>query len=444
MNRMITKQKNEDLHYMSSVSEAMLEQTPKGAQLLLWALLAFILLAIIWANWASLDEISRGDGEIIPSKQLQVVQNLEGGIVSEILVAEGDIVEKGQVLLRIDDTRFASTFKESKVREIELQAKAARLHAEAERQPFTAPANFPEEYAAMLAQEQTLYIARKNELAASQAVLQQQIEQKKQELLQAESKRTQLSRSLSLLQKELKITEPLLAEGVISEVEFLRLKRQVNDLAGEMDSIRLSMPIINSTLSEAEKKLAEVEVQFISQARSELNETLSEASRLKETLSGMQDRITRTEVRSPIKGTVKQLLINTVEGVVQPGDELVNIVPWEDTLLVEAKLKPSDIASVKVNQSAVVKVSAYDFSIYGGVGASVIFVSPSTILDDKGEPHYIVRLKTDKPYIGKDETRLPLMTGMTVSVDILTGKKTVMDYLLKPILKARNKALTER
>lgn len=441
---MTHKNNQEDLHYMSSVSEAMLEQTPRGAQLLLWALLAFMLLAIVWANWATLDEISRGNGEIIPSKQLQVVQNLEGGIVSEILVAEGDVVEKGQVLLRIDDTRFASTFKESKVRDIELQAKAIRLRAEAERKPFEVPENFPEEFASMIHQEQTLYVARKNELAATQAVLEQQIEQKRQELLQAESKKTQLSRSLNLLQKELRITEPLLSEGVISEVEYLRLKRQVNDLAGELDGIRLSIPIINSTLSEAEKKLAEVEVQFISQARSELNETLSEASRLKETLGGMQDRITRTEVRSPIKGTVKQLLINTIEGVVQPGDELVNIVPWEDTLLVEAKLKPSDIANVKVNQAAVVKVSAYDFSIYGGVDALVTFVSPSTVLDDEGEPHYIVRLKTNHPFIGKDEKKLPLMTGMTVSVDILTGKKTVMDYLLKPILKARDKALTER
>ena len=158
----------------------------------------------------------------------------------------------------------------------------------------------------------------------------------------------------------------------------------------------------------------------------------------------MQDRITRTEVRSPVKGTVKQLLINTVEGVIQPGDELINIIPWEDTLLVEAKLKPSDIAQVSAGQKAIIKVSAYDFSIYGGVGAEVSFVSPSTVLDEEGLPHYIVRLKTDKPYIGNEKTLLPLISGMTVGVDILTGKKTVMDYLLKPILKGKSRALTER
>ena len=441
MNQKLSK---DDLLYMPSVSEAMMEQAPKGARLLLWSMLVFVAMAIAWANWATLDEISRGDGEIIPSKQLQVVQNLEGGIISEILVSEGDLVERGQVLLRIDDTRFASLFKENKVRELELLAKATRLKAEAAAKPFSIPADFPSEYNSLILQEQTLHVARNNELKATLGILAQQVDQKRQELRQAQSKRTQLSRSYRLLNKEVDITQPLVAEGVISEVEFLRLRRQVNDLRGELDGIRLSIPRIESSLSETEKKLDEVELQFISVARAELNEVLSEAARLKESLGGMQDKISRTEVRSPVKGTVKQLLINTVEGVIQPGDELINIIPWEDTLLVEAKLKPSDIAQVSAGQRAVIKVSAYDFGIYGGVDAEVSFVSPSTILDEDGMPHDIVRLKTDRPYIGKDKALLPLISGMTVSVDIMTGKKTVMDYLLKPILKGKNRALTER
>lgn len=438
------KTSKDDLVFMSSVSEAVLEQTPKGAQLLLWCVALFFTIALVWANWATLDEISRGEGEIIPSKQLQVVQNLEGGIISEILVSEGELVEKGQVLMRIDDTRFASSFKENKVREMELLAKAARLKAEASGEPFKAPANFPETFLNLIEQEQTLYQARKNELTANLAVLGQQVEQKRQELLQAESKKTQTSRSYSLLRQEMRITEPLVAEGVISEVEFLRLKRQVNDLAGELDGIRLSIPRIQSSLNETQKKLDEAELQFISMARAELNETLSEAARLKEALGGMQDRITRTEVRAPVKGTIKQILINTVEGVIQPGDTLLNIIPWEDTLLVEAKIRPSDIAQVNKGQKAIIKVSAYDFSIYGGVGAEVFFISPSTVLNEEGDPFYIVRLKTDKPYVGQENEKLPLITGMTVSVDILTGEKTVMDYILKPILKAKSRALTER
>lgn len=433
-----------DLKYMSSVSEAMLEQTPAAARLLLWVMVLFVAIAIAWAANAPLDEISRGPGEVVPSRQLQVVQNLEGGIISDILVAEGDLVEKGQVLLRIDATRFASSFNENKVREFELVAKAARLTAEAEGKEFAAPDDFPAEYRSTLDQERTLYRARKSELRANLDVLGQQVEQKKQELRQAKSKRSQLSGSYSLLRKELKITEPLFKEGVISEVEYLRLRRQVNDLSGELRDIRLSMPRIESTIAETQKKLDEATFRFESLARQELNETTSEIARLQEALDGMQDRITRTEVKAPVKGTVQQLLVNTIEGVVQPGDELLNIVPWEDRLLIEAELKPSDIANVTVGLPAVVKVSAYDFSIYGGVDARVAFVSPSTVLDEEGEPHYIVRLEADKPYVDGELKQLPLMTGMTVSVDILTGEKTVLDYLLKPILKARNAALTER
>ena len=433
-----------DLHYMSSVSEAMLEQAPTGAKWLLWSVAVFVLIAIFWANWAQLDELSRGEGEIIPSQQLQVIQNLEGGIVAEILIKEGELVEKGQVLLRIDDTRFSISFKENKVRELELIAKAARLRAESEGLDFVVPEDFPYEFESLIRQERSLYDARKRELFANVTVFDQQLRQKQQELVQAKSKRSQLSNSYSLLRQERDLTAPLVKDGVVSEVEYLRLKRQVVDLAGELNNIRLSLPRIESSLDETRGLLQEAKLKFQSVARSELNETLSETARLKEALTGMQDKLRRTEVTSPVKGTIKELLFNTVNGVVQPGDEILNIVPWEDTLLVEAKLRPSDIAKVRPGQVAIIKVSAYDFGIYGGVDAIVSTVSPSTVTNEKDEPFYIVRLTTEQPYIEKDDTRLPLIAGMTVSVDILTGKKTVMDYLLKPILKAKQSALTER
>ena len=441
---MSSKVEIKDLRYMSSVSEAMLEQAPTGAKYLLWSVAFFILLAILWANWAQLDELSRGEGEIIPSKLLQVIQNLEGGIVAEILVQEGQLVEKGQLLLRIDDTRFSSSFKENKVRELELIAKAVRLRAESAGLEFLAPTDFPYEFEALIRQERSLYEARQRELNANVVVFEQQLQQKLQELVQAKSKASQLSRSYSLLRQERDMTAPLVRDGVVSEVEYLRLKRQVVDLSGELNNIRLSLPRIESSLAETRGMLREAKLKFQSIARSELNETLSEAARLREALTGMQDKLSRTEVTSPVKGVIKELLFNTVNGVVQPGDEILNIVPWEDTLLVEAKLRPSDIAKVQVGQSAVIKVSAYDFGIYGGVDAVVSNVSPSTVTNEKGEPFYIVRLTTEKPYIEKDGAHLPLIAGMTVSVDIMTGKKTVMDYLLKPILKARQKALTER
>ncbi|MBV1787228.1 HlyD family type I secretion periplasmic adaptor subunit [Marinobacterium sp. D7] len=435
--------KPEDLGYTSSISEAMLEQAPRGASALLWTIALFILAAGVWANWATLDEITRGDGEIIPSRQLQVVQNLEGGIVSEILVHEGDLVDKGQVLMRIEDKRFVSSVKESEVRLYELMAKAARLHAEANGESMAMPEDFPDKYKYLLNQEVNLFATRQQELKANLAVLGQQRDQRRQELREAQARQDQVRRSYDLLLQEMKITEPLLSEGVISEVEYLRLKRQVNDLRGELSSIELSLPRIQSSIEEIEQKLSEMELQFRNTARAELNEVLAERARLQETFSGMQDRIQRTEVRAPIKGTVKQLLINTIDGVVRPGDPLLNIVPWEDKLLIEARIRPSDIGQLRVGQPAVVKVSAYDFAIYGGLPAKLIYISPSTIIDEKDETFYVVRLETENPFLGENNS-LPLMAGMTVSVDIVTGEKTVMQYLLKPITKARQRALTER
>ena len=435
--------RSEDLDYANSVNQAILEQAPRGATLLLWAMALFLTAAVVWANWAELDEVVRGQGEIIPSKQLQVVQNLEGGIVSEILVREGDLVEAGQVVMRIEDQRFSSSVRENEVRYFELAAKLARLKAEADGAEYQSPNAMPAEYRSLEVEELALMRARADELASNLEVLTSQQSQKQQELIEAKSRLTQVSDSYQLLLRELEITEPLLKEGVISEVEFLRLKRQVNDLKGERSSIQLSLPRVEASVAEIEKRIKELGHQFKSTARSEYNELLAEQTRLEQALSGMQDRMRRTEVRSPLKGTVKEVMVNTVDGVVKPGDSLISVVPWEDKLIVEAKLSPADIGHLRVGQKAVVKVSAYDFSIYGGAPANLNYISASTFLNEKEEAYFLVRLETENSYLNEQQKLLPLMAGMTVSVDVLTGKKTVMDYLLKPILKAKNSALRE-
>lgn len=442
MSGSIRKLKQEDLAYIDSVNEAILEKTPRGASLLLWLSVLFVAAAIGWAYWAELDELVRGEGEIIPSKQLQVVQNLEGGIVSEILVREGDLVEEGQVLLRIEDKRFSSSVEENEVRYYELLAKSTRLQAESGGEEFAVLDEFPDRYQSFINAERRLYDSRLQELNANQSVLSEQLSQRRQELIEAESRLEQVRSSYQLLLKELNITQPLLAEGVISEVEFLRLRRQVNDLKGERSSIELSLPRIRSAVEELISKQGEMELQFRNIARAELNETRAELSRMDLTLTGMQDRISRTEVRAPVKGTVKELLINTVDGVVRPGDELLNIIPWEDKLLIEARIRPSDIGRLSVGQNATVKVSAYDFSIYGGMDAVLTYISASTFLTEQNEAYYLVRLETETPFLDKDQT-LPLIAGMTVGVDVLTGKKTLLNYILKPIIKAKSNALTE-
>lgn len=440
---MSEKLKPEDLAYINSVNEAILEKTPRGASLLLWVMALFIIAAIAWAYWAELDELVRGQGEIIPSRQLQIVQNLEGGIVSEILVREGDLVEEGQVLMRIEDKRFSSSVKENQLRYYELMAKAARLQAEAEGTGYKAPAGLPPEYSMLADQERSLLDSRLQELEANQVVLTKQLNQRQQELVEAQSRLEQVRRSYDLLLQELNITEPLLKEGVISEVEYLRLRRQVNDLRGERTSIELSLPRIGSAIDEIASKQSEMVLQFRNLARKELNEVLAEATRMTELLSGMQDRIRRTEVTAPLKGTVKELSINTIDGVVRPGDQLLTLVPWEDKLLIEAHIRPSDIGRLRVGQEANIKVSAYDYSIYGGMNATLTFISPSTFLNDRKEAYYLVRLETESPYLDAEHEKLPLIAGMTVSVDIMTGKKTLLNYLLKPIIKAKTIALTE-
>lgn len=329
--------------------------------------------------------------------------------------------------------------------ELELKARAVRLDAEANDTPFSMPTDFSSEYRKLIEQELSLYESRQDELASNLEVLTRQRQQREQELVEANSRADQLRRSYGLLLRELRISAPLVKEGVISEVEHLRLRRQVNDLRGEISGMELSVPRIEAAISEIEQRQQELELQFRNRAREELNEVVAEQVRLQQALSGMQDRISRTEVRAPIRGTVKQLMINTIDGVVKPGDPLLSIVPFEDKLLVEARIKPSDIANIRQGQAAVVKVSAYDFAIYGGLDARVVFISPGTIMDPEARlPYYLVRLETDKPYLGAESSPLPLMAGMTVGVDILTGRKTVMHYLLKPINRATERALTER
>ena len=438
-----SKPNAQDLAFVNSVNEAILEQSPRGASLLLWFAVLFFVVAIGWASWATLDELVRAEGEIIPSQQLQIVQNLEGGILSEVLVAEGDTVESGQVLMRIVDQRFASSVRENEVRFWELAVKIARLQAESQGAEYRPVEGLPEEFITLELDEQRLMDARSKELDTNQEVLSAQLQQRKQELIEARDRLQQVSNSYQLLQRELAITEPLFAEGVIAEVEVLRLKRQVSDLKGERSAISLSLPRIESSVVEMEQRLSEMRFTFQSVARSEYNELLAERSRLSEMLGGMQDRIRRTEVRSPLNGTIKELMLNTRNAVVKPGDPLLSIVPIEDRLLVEAKFAPADIGHLEIGQQARMKVSAYDFSIYGGAKGTLNYLSPSTFLNEQGEAYYLARFALEDEYLDADNQRLPLMAGMTVGVDVLTGKRTVLDYLMKPILKARSMALTE-
>ncbi len=434
---------NRDITYMSSAAGAVLEQSPRGGQQLLWSIALFFVVMVIWAALAEVDKFTRGEGKVIPSSYVQVVQNLEGGILAELHVREGQVVKANQPLLRIDDTRFSSSQREAKVTLEQLKAKIARLDAEAEGELFVIE-EFADIDSHALQEELAVYSSRQLELKSRNQVLIEQIQQKKQELSELGAKRNQIGRSLELLESELTMTRPLADQGAISKVELLRLERQVNDLQGELEAAVLAMPRAESSLEEARQKLSNGELAFKAEAQKERSEIASELSRLMETRGALEDRVQRTLVRSPVAGTVKQLMVNTIGGVIQPGMDIVEIVPIEDKLLVEARVRPADIAFLHPGQKAKVKFTAYDFSIHGGLDGEVVHISPDTIVNEKDESFYLVRVETAASFLGSESQALPIIAGMTASVDVLTGKKTVLDYLLKPILKTKQLALKER
>ena len=351
----------------------------------------------------------------------------------------------GQVLLTIDDTRFDSSLQESRLRELGLKAKSIRLQAEAD--GADALPEFPDTINAALpglfAQEQKLFDDRRRELEANRRILSEQVAQKTQAIAELRSRSSRLERSLGLSQKELNVTRPLQAQGAVSEVEVLRLQRQVNDLRGELDEAVLSIPRAEAELAEVEQRRVELDAGFRKEARAELSEVSAELSSLSAGNVALEDRVRRTQVRSPIRGVVKSLQVRTVGGVVQPGMDLVEVVPVGESLLVEARVLPRDIAFLSPGLPAKVKLTAYDFAIYGGLSAQVEHISADTFVDEKGEAYYLVRVRTDAPELVKDGKAFSIIPGMTAEVDILVGEKSVLSYILKPVLRARASALRE-
>ena len=434
----------DDVRYMPETYAAEVETLPTSIHAILWVAALFILSAIIWANFATVDQMTHAQGQVIPSSQLQTVQNLEGGILSEVLIKEGDRVKKGQTLMRLDPTRFASSYDESQFGAYALMADIARLKAEIANKPFTAPEGFPASHINLIDNERQLYAARQQELKSSLEILNQQVAQQKQALAELQSKENKLQRNADLARQQLAMTEPLVKTGAVSRVDLLHLKVQVNDSQGELDSVRLSIPKARAAIAEAEEKVSEKIQQFHREAQSDLNDAQTKLSRLTISNVALKDRVTRTDVRSPVDGTIKQIMVTTRGAVIQPGMDLVSIVPSDDTLLVEAKVRPRDIAFIHPGQQATVKLTAYDFSIYGGLDAVLELISADTISDDRGNRYFKIQVRTRKNHLGTDANPLPIIPGMIATVDIKTGEKTVMDYLLKPLKRAEANAMTER
>lgn len=427
--------------FMQDADSIIIQQEPLRARILLYALFGTCFLFILWASLVHVDEITKGEGKVIPLQQLQVLQSLDGGIVTDILVTEGQVVKEGQVLLQIDTTRFESSVKENRSLYLSLVAKAARLRAIGEGKPFVPPPEAVKEDPATAAEEQRLYQAANSELEAQVSIARQQLAQRGQEQAEANARQRQAAQAYESSMKELTVTRPLLASGAVSEVELLRLERDVSRFKGERDVASAQIARTQGAINEANRKIQEVELMARNTASKELSETMARLNSLIQSGTGLADKVKQSAIRSPVRGTVKRLLVNTVGGVVQPGRDIVEVVPLEGKLILEAKVAPKDIAFLAPGQKAVVKFTAYDFSVYGGLDGKLEHIGADSVTDERGNTFYTVRVSTANAALSGGQ---PIIPGMVAEVDIITGKKTILSYLLKPVLRARQSAFTER
>ena len=433
-----------DYEFMNSLSAAILNKTPSRISRVIKIWLITIFAFIIWASFAEVDEITRGDGKVIPYSKNQIIQNLEGGIVESILVKEGDSVKKGQIILKINNTTSVASAETNKLKYQELLAKKLRLYAQAHNLPFKAIQTDDPELKRQIQLAKELYNSKKREYLAKDRAIVEQIEQKKQELREAKAKIRNLKKSLAYVNEEIAMTAPMVKQGVKSKVDFLKLKREANGIQNDIEATKLSLPRLKSAIEEYRQKRIEAKELYINSAKKELNEVTSQMAQLKAQQIEFTDKVNRTMVKSPVDGIVQKLFINTIGGVVKPGADLVEIVPTNDKLLLEIKIKPSDIAFIHPGATASVKISAYDYSIYGGLTGKVVNISPDTITDKKDNTFYLIYIETEKNHLGTDEHPLKIIPGMVAKVDIVTGKKTIMQYILKPILKSKQYVFSER
>ncbi len=438
---------SEDLRYMPDVEAAVRRRGNRFAYALTVMTFVFIVTMLTWAHYAVLEEVTRGEGTVIPSSKTQVIQNLEGGILAEVLVREGDIVEKGDILVRIDNTAAQASFRDLQSQYFVLLASIARMEAELDNRELVMPEEVLQEAPTAAVNQTALFKLQQAQLSAQIRVLKSQAAQRKQEIKEMRSRSHQLQRSLDLAQQELAITQPLVNKGVLPRLDLIRIQREMTELEGERSAIRLAIPRLVTAVAEAEQRIEELVLATKADVSIELNQTRAELKSVTETLFAGKDRVVRTEVRSLVRGTIKDIKHNTVGGVIRPGEDILEIVPLDDTLLIETKIRPADIAFLRPGQEATVKITAYDFSIYGGLTAKLERISADTIRDEedqRGERFYRAYLRTDRNSLVHQGEELPIIPGMTATVEILTGKKSVLDYVLKPILKARDRALTER
>jgi len=452
----------QDLEMADDVYGAMLTEVPSLHRLTIWSMAGLLFCFLVWSYFSSLQQVTSGMGKIIPSTQVQIIQSLDGGVLQKLFIQEGVQVSKNQPIARIDDTRFRSDFAEQKQEVDSLRANIIRLRAELssvlignneqwERQIEITkkvpvyPEDLIKNAPLMVERQQNEYSERLDNLINQLEIQGQKIHQRQQEVAELASKIETLSISYRIAIKELDLTRPLAEKNIVSKIELYKLERSVNELKGELSAVRLLAPKLKSAQQESILNRRETILAYRAETRAQLNELQNKLSRINESQVGAQDKVTKALILSPVVGTIKTIHINTLGGVVKPGETIVEIVPTEDKLMVEAKIKPRDIGFIYPGLPAVVKITAYDFARYGGLTGKVEHISADTTQDEEGNSFYLIRVRTDASSIkNKKGEEMPIIPGMLTEVDVITGKRTILEYILNPILRAKEAALRER
>lgn len=414
-----------------------------------YVLAAFLGTFLIWAYFATVDEVSRGEGKVVPSSKTQVVQSLEGGIAKEIYVRQGQPIRKGQTLMLLDDTGFSASMGELSAKKSSLRAQIIRLQQEVSGAQTPAAPEFPADLRAeapeVVDSELRLFQARRTAYENQSAILSERLRQRQIELNELRANLQRVDENLKLAKREFDIKSPLAAQKVVPETELLRIQREMTDLSGQLRSGNLAIPRLEAAIAEAERQLQDQRFSFQQNAQQELTQKIGELNVVEQSLKSAKDKVFRTDMRSPVDGIINKLNFSTIGAVVRPGEVIAEIVPLEDTLLIEVKIKPSDIAFIHPKQEAVVRLSAYDFAIYGALRGTVVNVAPDSVTDvNTKETYYIVVVQTSESALKRQGELLPILPGMVATVDIITGAKSILQYLLKPIVRARDSALRER
>ncbi|MBI1326915.1 MAG: HlyD family type I secretion periplasmic adaptor subunit [Alphaproteobacteria bacterium] len=416
----------------------------RAADMLLFSLALFCVLFLLWAGLAPIDVVTRGQGEVIPSSEAQIVQSLEGGIVQEILVSEGQAVTKGQVLLRLRDIAFASEERGTEAQVQGLELRRLRLKAEAEGKDFSVPAELKEKIPQISANEEALFVSRKKELANALEILNSKIAKVQANIEETRAGIGRDSQNLGLLQEELKITTKMVAQKAMPKMEELRVRKELNQVQGSLSGGREKLSSLEAELRVSRKELEDQRDKFRTQVLGELNETETRYRAMKESLTSIGDKVERAALTAPVDGVINHISVKTIGGVVEPAKPLMEIIPSGGDLKVRAKVSPNEIAFLHNDQPVRVKVTAYDAQKYGSLQGRVARVGSSTVSDDRGNVYFEVDVVTDKNHLGTAEKPLPITPGMLAQVDIITDQRTILEYLLKPVYRAFSEGLRER